>query len=113
MATTLLKLSGSTDGKNVKIAATSTPGTLIHTAHANLLDRIFLWACNTDTADRKLTLEHGGTTSPDDLSEVAALPPETGWILVCPGLILTNSLVLRGFCSVANVVNVSGYVLRG
>jgi hypothetical protein len=109
----LLKLSGSTDGKNIKIAATATPGTLIHTAHATLLDRIFLWACNTDSADRKLTLEHGGVTAPDDISELGALPFESGWIEVCPGLILTNSLILRGFAATANVVVVSGYVLRG
>ena len=43
MATyTVLKLSGGTDGKNIKVAATATAGTLLHTAHATALDRVWL-----------------------------------------------------------------------
>ena len=41
MATfTKLKLSGSTDGKAIKVVQTATAGTTIHTAHATALDEI-------------------------------------------------------------------------
>ena len=65
-------LSGGTNGKNIKVAATASAGTTIHTAVAGTsdMDEIWLYACNTDSSDRKLTIEYGGTTSPDDLTEI-------------------------------------------
>lgn len=106
-----LKLSGSTDGKQIKVAATATAGTTLHTAHATDLDEIWIWATNSSTSDLKLTIEFGGTTSPDDLIEMT-IPAEAGPIPVIPGLILTNSLVVRGFAASANLVLVSGFVNR-
>ncbi len=111
MAISKLKLSGSTDGRPIKVAATATAGTTIHTAHATNLDEIWLWASNTDTTARKLTIELGGTTSPDDLIELTVYP-ETGLVLVIPGLVLTNSVVVRAYCATANVVNIVGFVNR-
>ena len=108
---TKAKLSGSTDGRGVKVAATATPGTTIHTAHATALDEVWLWVVNTDSSTRKLTVEFGGTTSPDDLIEVG-IPAESGLVLVTPGLILTNSVVVRAFAATANVLNVYGFVNR-
>ncbi len=114
MATyTKAELSGSTDGRPIKVAATATPGTTIHTAGAvtgdDNYDEITLYAVNSDTVDRKLTIEWGGTTSPDDLIEVT-IPAESGLIPVVPGLILQNSLVVKAFAATANVVMVLGYV---
>ena len=103
--------SGGTTGKNVKVAATATPGTLIHTAHATAIDEIWLWAVNSDTTDRKLTVEFGGVASPDDTIEVT-IPAESGLVLVIPGLTLTNSLVVRAFAATANVVLINGYINR-
>lgn len=108
---TRVKLSGSTDGKMVKVAATATLGTTIHTAHATSLDEVHLWAVNSDTVERKLTIEFGGATSPDCLIEVT-IPPESGLIPVCPGLILTNSLVVTAFAAAANVIMCAGFVNR-
>ena len=64
-------LSGGTTGKNIKVVATASAGTTIHTAVSGTsdLDEIWLYAMNTDAEDRKLTIEYGGTTSPDDLIE--------------------------------------------
>ena len=104
-------LSGSTNGRNIKVVATATLGTTIHTAHATSIDEITLYACNTDTTDRKLTIEFGGVSSPDDLMEVT-IPAESGWINVVPGLLLTNSLVVTAFCASANVVMINGYINR-
>ena len=104
-------LSGSTNGRGVKVAATATPGTTIHTAHATSLDEVWLWCVNSDTVARKLTVEFGGTTSPDDLIEVS-IPSESGLVLVSPGLTVTGGVVVRAFAATANVLVVMGHVNR-
>src|SRR5262245_34503498 len=91
-------LSGSTDGRPIPVAATSTPGTTLHTAHATAIDEVHLWAVNSDTVDRKLTLELGGTTAPDDLVELT-VPAETGLLLVLPGMPFSNSKVIKAFAA--------------
>jgi len=108
-----VKLSGGTTGKNIKVVPTATAGTTIHTAVAGTsdLDEVWLYACNTDSTDRKLTIEYGGVTSPDDLTEVT-IAAEAGWVLVCPGLLLQNGLVVKAFAAAANVVMINGYVNR-
>ena len=72
MATTFTKviLSGSTSGKQIKVAATATAGTTIHTAHATSLDEIWLWAVNSSTTAVKITVEWGEATAPDGNIEV-------------------------------------------
>ena len=113
MAITKEILSGSTNGRLIKVAATATPGTTIHTAvaGASSKDEIWLWAVNSDTVDRKLTIEYGGVASPDDLIEVT-VPAESGLLLIVPGLVLQNSLVVKAFAASANVVMVGGFVNR-
>ena len=104
-------LSGSTNGKQIKVAATATAGTTIHTASATALDELWLWAVNSDTTARKLTIEFGGVAAPDDLIEVT-VPAESGYLMVVPGLCLTNSLVVKAFAATANVILVNGYCNR-
>lgn len=106
-------LSGSTDGKAIKVAATSTPGTTIHTAVAGTsdLDEIYLYAVNSSSAPVKLTLEWGETTAPDGNIEYT-VTPEDGLHIVSPGLLLQNSSVLRAFAASGNVITIHGYVNR-
>ena len=106
-----VQFSGGTNGRNIKVVETSTPGTTIHTAHATSLDEIWIWAVNSDSTDRKLTIEFGGTTAPDDLVE-QTIPAESGLILVIPGITLTNSTVVKAFAASANVILVNGHVNR-
>jgi hypothetical protein len=112
-----LVLSGSTDGRAIKVAATATPGTTIHTgsATAATIDEIWLYATNTDTTARKLTIEWGGVSSPDDLIELT-IPAESGLTLVAPGLLIkgnaSTALVVKAFCATADVVTIHGYVNR-
>jgi hypothetical protein len=82
-------LSGSTDGRMIKVAATATAGTTIHTgsATATTLDEVWLYAVNSDSTDRKLTIEWGGVSSPDDLIEFT-VPAESGLYLVALVLLL-------------------------
>lgn len=114
MATfTKRKLSGSTDGRGIKVAASSTPGTTIHTATssttAGTYDEIWLYCQNSDSGSIQLTLEFGGTTDPDDLIEVT-IDGQAGMQLVVPGLILQNSSVVKAFGSSANVLIIHGFI---
>lgn len=112
MATvTKLKLSGSTNGRLIKVVATATAGTTIHAAHATSLDEIHLWAVNSSQSDVKLTIEFGGVSSPDDLIEIT-IPAEDGLYYVVPGLIVTGSVTVAAFAASANVINIGGYVNR-
>jgi hypothetical protein len=107
-------LSGSTDGKQIKVAATATAGTLIHTGPTDTahLHEVWLYAVNTDTTDRKLTIEWGGVASPDDLIEYT-VKAENGLYLIVPGLLIkgnATALIVRAFAATANVISISGYV---
>jgi hypothetical protein len=104
-------LSGSTNGRPVKVTATATAGTIIHTAHATAKDEIWLFANNTDTVNRKITIEFGGVTAPDDLIELT-IPAESGLVQIIPGLIQSNSQVVRVFAETTNVINITGFVNR-
>lgn len=107
------KLSGSTDGKPIKVVATATLGTTIHTAvtgtTAGTYDEIYLWAYNGHTADVVLTIEYGGATVPDQ-NIVVTIPFKSGLVQVVPGLILQNGLVVTAFAGTANVITLSGFV---
>jgi hypothetical protein len=99
----VIPTNGSANGRMVKIVATSSPGTSLHTAHATALDEVYIWAMNTDTVARKLTIEMGGTTSPDDDIEVT-IAAESGFILVVPGIRLTGGIIIKGFAAATNVI---------
>ena len=107
-------LSGSTNGRGIKVAATATAGTLIHTGSTttSTLHEVWLYAANSDTAGRKLTIEWAGTTAPDDTIELT-IAPESGLVLVCPGLLVVgdgSALIVRAFADTTNVLLVHGYV---
>jgi hypothetical protein len=74
-----------------------------------------LYAVNSDTTARKLTIEWGDVDSPDDLIEFT-VPAESGlYLVVAPGLVIKGNatpLVVRAFCASANVVNIAGFVNR-
>ena len=111
MATyTKLVLSGSTSGKGIKVAATSTTGTTIHTAHATSLDEIWLYVVNTQAAAVKLTVEFGETDAAGNIE--STIPGESGLYLVVPGLILTGELIITAFAGTENVLIIHGFVNR-
>ena len=99
-----VKFSESTSGKMIKVAATATSGTLIHTASQTALDEVWIYAVNSDATDRKLTIEFGGTSAPDDLIEFT-VKAENGLYLIVPGLILTDGVEIRAFAATANVMH--------
>ena len=112
-----VNLSGSTGGRLIKVAATATTGTTIHATgtSSSILDGIWLYAVNSDTTARKLTIEFGGTTAPDDLIELT-VAAESGLVLVVPGLTLVGTgsaaRTVTAFAATANVISIGGYVNR-
>ena len=112
-----VNLSGSTGGRLIKVAATATTGTTIHATgtSSSILDEIWLYAVNSDTTARKLTIEFGGTTAPDDLIELT-VAAESGLVLVVPGLTLVGTgsaaRTVTAFAATANVISIGGFVNR-
>ena len=107
-------LSGSTNGKAIKVVQTATAGTTIHTAVSGTssFDEIWLYAHNSSASTVKLTLEWGEATAPDGNIEINIGAEGTGLVLVAPGLLLQNSLVVKAFAATANVITLTGYVNR-
>lgn len=118
MATfTKVALSGSTQGKGIKVVQTASTGTTIHATgtSSTTIDEIWLFAYNGHTADVALTIQFGGTTSPDNDITVT-IPFKSGLTLVVPGLMLTGTgaaaNTVYAYAATANVVTISGYVNR-
>jgi hypothetical protein len=109
------KLSASDGGRGIKVAATATPGTLIHealnSAAQNEWDEVWIRAINTSGSAVKLTLEWGGTTAPDDQVEIT-IPGEDGFHEVVLGHVLQNGRQVRAFAATANVLVLHGFVNR-
>ena len=107
-------LSASTDGKAIKVAATATAGTLVHTGSTTTttLDEVWLYAVNSSTSSVKLTIEWGEATAPDGNIELT-VQPEAGLVTVIPGLLIkgnATALTVRAFAATANVICIHGFV---
>ncbi len=112
-AFTKVLLSGSTNGKGIKITQTATAGDTIHTAVSGTssMDEIYLYAYNSHSADVVLTIEFGEATVPDGNIKIT-IPFQEGRYCVVDGRLLQNSLVVKAFASVANVIVIDGFVNR-
>ena len=105
------KLSESVDGKGIKIEASSTPGTLLHTTVGgeDSFDEVWIWVTNTSIVDQILTIEWGEVTAPDG-NIIYTVSAQDGLKLIIPGLILQNSLEIRAFTETVDVLVVHGFV---
>lgn len=111
-------LSGSTQGRGIKVVATASSGTTIHATgtSSSIVDEVWLYAYNSDAAsNRLLTIQYGSTSTPDDDIKIT-VPSQAGLILVVPGLVLTGTgsvaNTIRAYAGTANVITVHGYVNR-
>lgn len=103
-------------GLGIKVAATATAGTALHTAStvSTTIDEIWLYAVNAHTSSIKLTIEWGSATDPDGHIEVTVLP-EAGLLMVVPGLLLQGNAtakVVRAFAATADKIVIHGFVNR-
>lgn len=110
-------LSGSTGGMPIKVVATATTGTTIHTTgtSSTVIDEVWLYATNTSAAAVNLTLEFGSTTTPDQ-NIVVAIPSKSGLSILVAGLVLAGTgsagRTITAFAGSANVINIAGYINR-
>jgi hypothetical protein len=120
MATfTKVLLSGSSQGKAIKIAATTSGsnGTTLHATgtSSSIIDELWLYAYNSASTATALTIQWGGITAVDNEVKIT-IPATTGLTLVIPGLILTGdgttATTTRAYAGTTNVITVSGYVNR-
>lgn len=109
---TVIPPSASTAGQPIKIAATGTPGTLIHAVDTATIttagshDLLVAAVYNSDTVDRQITFECGGVTSPDH--HVGRIIPAKSTLKVpLPSLTAGN---YRAFGAAANVLIVAAEV---
>jgi hypothetical protein len=110
-------LSGSTQGKAIKVAATASTGTTIHATgtSATIEDEIWLYAYNSSSTAVVLTVQFGGTTAVDNDIKLS-IPAASGLTLIVPGLILTGTgsaaNTVYAYAGSADVVTINGYVNR-
>jgi len=107
------KLSASVDGRNIKVVATASAGTTIHTAVTGVVvgtfDEIYLEAFNSSAVPIVIQVQWGNTVAPDD-NVIMTIAPQVGFVPVVNGLILQNGAIVRCFASVANVIMLNGFV---
>ena len=110
-------LSGSTQGKAIKVAATASTGTTIHATgtSSSIIDEVWLYAYNSSTGPVTLTIQYGGTTAVDNDIKID-VPPTSGLTLIVPGLILTGTgsaaNTVYAYAGTTNVITITGYVNR-
>src|SRR5882724_10873274 len=112
MTFTKQMLSGSVNGKQIKITATTSgSANNIHTAVAGSgsFDEIWLYAYNDFTGSVTLNLNWGGTTEPDNKITVT-VPSLSGRTLVCDGMLLNNGLTVKAYAATANEIMIDGFV---
>jgi hypothetical protein len=105
--------SGSTNGRAIPVAATATPGTLIHTATAldNGADEVYLWASNVTGTARWITVEWGGVTDPGDhIVKQYVIPANSPPIPIVTGQTLKGGLAVRAFAETASAINVTANI---
>lgn len=107
-------LSGSSQGAPILIAATSSPGTVVHTTgtSSTTIDNVTLYLSNADSTARLATIEHGSTSNVIKVT----VPAQSGLMLVLPQIPLTGTgaatKTCAVFCATTNVVSASGFVDR-
>jgi hypothetical protein len=103
-------LTAAPSGLQVPVAATASPGTTVHTAAATAKDEVYLFFCSNHTSAVDVTIQWGGLTA--GAQTVVTVPAKSGDYLVIAGRLISGSLTIQVFASVANVVFVTGYVNR-
>lgn len=109
-------LGNSTNGRAIKLIATTDPGNTIHTAVSGTsnFDEIYLFVSNINATNAiNLTVQWGSNTSPDDyICNAVSIPAASPPIPIVTGLVLNNGALVKAFGSTASQLLISGYVNR-
>ena len=114
---TALPLSAATNGALIKIAATATPGTTIHTATASDqpegCDEVWLWAGSTSGSAISATLQISSGNVTDGQSINFRVPAAyNGPIAILAGHRVLDGVVITATAATAERVNIWGNVNR-
>ena len=109
-------LSGQTNGKNIKITATTNGGAnTIHTVASGTttLEFLTIEACHVDSANAttKLTLLVGGTTEPDDVITID-MDHGAGAVVVQDKRLMQNGVTIKAYAQHASHIVIYGYYQR-
>jgi hypothetical protein len=110
-------LSSSSVGAPTTVVATASTGTTIHATgtSSSIIDEVWLYANNTSTSPVLLTVQFGGTASPQNAKPIT-LAPQSGDVLIVAGLPLTGTgaaaTTVYAYAGTASVITISGYVNR-
>lgn len=106
-------LSGSTNGLPIPVAATATPGTLLHTVTSTGYDEVYLYASNVTGSAATLTIEWGGVTDPGHhFVKALSIPANSQAVPVATGQRLNGGVVIRAFSGTGSAINIVGNVNR-
>lgn len=110
-------LSGAPTGNEmIPVAATSNPGTTIHTAHATLLDAMYIWVSNVTGSPATLSVTVETDAMPTDPSDffVKNLPIRANSvpIPIMTGQTFTGSVIIKAYSGTASALNISGFATR-
>lgn len=116
-----LKLSNSTDGKQITITtdafSTGNNSLELHQSLSSTTttewDEIWIYVCNVGSGPLELEMQWGRADSSTNttVDMKVNIPDDAGYILVAPGLILQNSLQVRARCDSSGLYAI-GYVNR-
>lgn len=113
---TALTLSGSSNGQPIKVNATATAGTTIHTATASAtqdsVDEVWLWAGSTSTSAINGTLHIGTITNDGQTVNFRVPAAYNGPIAILAGHRLFNGMVITATAATAERINIWGNVNR-
>jgi hypothetical protein len=114
---TAMTLSAATNGAPIRVGATATPGTTIHTATSADMpegcDEVYLWAGSTSTSNINLTLQISSGHVDHGQSINMQIPPAySGPIPILAGHRICDGVVITATASVAERINIWGNVNR-
>lgn len=100
-----------TSGQSILVAATSSPGTIIHSGvnSSTQMEEIWLYAYNGDTASRILTVQTAGVTSVTNDTKIT-IPSAQGRFLILDGRLINQNALIRAYGDVTNKITIDGYV---
>lgn len=107
-------LSGSIDGKSILLTSTdSASGNFIHAplSGTGSMDEVWVYAYNEATDSIVASINWGDTIEPDNVVR-AAIPSQSGRILIIDGRLITNGLTISAYAAVANWVTIDGFINR-
>ena len=106
--------SGSTNGRPIKVVATATAGTTVHTATNSGadVDEVWIWANAINAAGANLSIIHGTQTDMEQQTNHRIPGGFGGSVCVMAGRRFSGGIVLTATASTANVINLEVNINR-